>query len=325
MPAAARETGSHAHRDGRRRAASWGAAGLLVAAGALGAYLLALQPESGGGAARAATPVPVDAGQGGRFEAAGFVVARRQATVAAEVTGRVIALPFEEGQAVERGMVLARLDSRSAETEVATSQAEEGTARARVAASEAQLANARQAHERSRSLLASGFVTAARASADEAAMRTLEAEVARGRAELEAQQLRIRRSRQELSKFTIRAPFAGVVIGRNAQVGEMISPISAGGGFTRTGICTIVDMNSLELSVDVSEQNIGRVAVGDMAVATLDAYREIRMPARVTAIIPAANREKGTVTVRLALTRPDQRVLPNMSAKVLFSSKPQID
>jgi RND family efflux transporter MFP subunit len=265
--------------------------------------------------------IPAAAGIPAKFEAAGFVVARRQATVAAEVTGRVIALPVEEGQKVHRGMVLARLDSKAAETELATAEAQEGSARAAISASQAQLADAKKSYARSQSLLRSGFVTASRASADEAAMRTLEAQLARAQAELTAQQLRIRRARQELSKFTIIAPFDGVIVGRNAQVGEMISPISAGGGFTRTGICTIVDMRSLEIAVDVSEQNIGQVAVGDLATATVDAYRNIAIPARVTAIIPTANREKGTVTVRLTPLRPDSRVLPNMSSKVIFTRR----
>jgi len=316
MPSAARDPGAKSAHVTPRRVF---AAALFLGSAALAVYLLAGQPGSRSVAAQVASPTAEARLPNGQFEAAGFVVARRQATVAAEVTGRVVALPFEEGQEVERGMVLARLDSRSAETELATAQAEEGIARAGVAAIQAQLADAREVYERSRSLLSSGFVTASRASSDEATMRTLEAQLARAEAELEAQRFRIRRARQELSKFTIRAPFAGIVIGRNAQVGEMISPISAGGGFTRTGICTIVDMSSLELSVDVGERNIGQVAVGSRAVATLDAFRGLRIPARVSAIIPAANRERGTVTVRLALIEPDRRVLPNMSVKVLFS------
>lgn len=316
LPSAARDPGARPRHVTSRRALA--AALLLGGVVPVTAYLLVVQPDARSDAARTALPAVRDAPPSGQFEAAGFVVARRQATVAAEVTGRVVALPFEEGQEVEQGMVLARLDSRSAETELATARAEEGIARAGVAAIQAQLVDARRAHERSRSLLSNGFVTASRASGDEATMRTLEAQLARARAELEAQQLRIRRAHHELSKFTIRAPFTGVVIGRNAQVGEVISPISAGGGFTRTGICTIVDMGSLELSVDVSEQNIGQIAVGSRAVATLDAYRGLRVPARVTAIIPTANRERGTVTVHLALIGSDRRVLPNMSVRVLF-------
>jgi RND family efflux transporter MFP subunit len=287
-------------------------------------FFVALGDQWGGATgsqAVAAAPPAANPGEAS-FEAAGFVIAKRQATVAAEVTGRVTAVPVEEGQKVRRGAVLALLDAAAARTDLSTAQVQVGASRAAVAAIAAQLANARGAHDRSQALLQQGFVTASRASADEAEMRSLEANLARARAEVEAQLLRIRRAREELSKFTIVAPFDGVIIGRNAQVGEMISPISAGGGFTRTGICTIVDMSSLELAVDVSEQNIGQISVGDRAVATLDAYRDLRMAARVSAIIPAANREKGTVTVRLALTEPDPRVLPNMSAKVLFSRQP---
>jgi RND family efflux transporter MFP subunit len=321
LPQGARGLPIEVSRGSSPRLVAGAAAGIIALVAVL--YLGSSQFTGSSGAAQAASvPVlPAAAGTPSKFEAAGFVVARRQATVAAEVTGRVIALPVEEGQRVHRGMILARLDSKAAETEVATAEAEEGTARAAISATQAQLADARKSYARSQSLLRSGFVTASRASADEAAMRTLEAQLAKTHAELTAQQLRIRRARQELSKFTITAPFDGVIVGRNAQVGEMISPISAGGGFTRTGICTIVDMGSLEIAVDVSEQNIGQVAVGDLATATVDAYKNIAIPARVTAIIPAANREKGTVTVRLRPIRPDSRVLPNMSSKVIFTGR----
>lgn len=296
--------------------AATGVATIAVVLVALGG-----QWDGGAGSPAVAASSPAAIPEAAAFEAAGFVVAKRQATVAAEVTGRVTALPIEEGQKVRRGAVLALLDATAARTDLSTAEAQEGAARAAVAAIEAQLEDAKGAHERSQALLKQGFVTASRASADEAGMRSLQANLARVRADLETQRLRIRRSREELAKFTIVAPFDGVVIGRNAQVGEMISPISAGGGFTRTGICTIVDMGSLELAVDVSEQNIGQISIGDRAVAMLDAYRDLRMPARVSAIIPAANREKGTVTVRLALVKPDARVLPNMSAKVSFSAQ----
>ena len=268
---------------------------------------------------RAVAASPSAAMTSATFEAAGFVVAQRQATVAAEVTGRVVALPFAEGQAVRRGTVLAQLDSAAARTDLSTAEAQEGASRAAVEAIAAQLNDARNGHERSQALLKQGFVTASRASTDEAEMRVLEANLARARAELTAQRLRIQRAREELAKFTIVAPFDGVVIGRNAQVGEMISPVSAGGGFTRTGICTIVDMGSLEIVVDVSEQNIAQIAVGEEATASVDAYRNVKMPARITAIIPAANREKGTVTVRLALAKPDKKIFPNMAAKVTFA------
>lgn len=290
----------------------------VVAAIAVGGLLIFEGRETGSVTSEAVAASPPADLTSASFEAAGFVVAQRQATVAAEVTGRVIALPVAEGQAVRRGTVLAMLDAAGARTDLSTAMAQEGASRAAIDAVAAQLSDARNAHERSQSLLKQGFVTASRASSDEAAMLSLEANLARSRAELTAQRLRIQRGREELAKFTIVAPFDGVIIGRNAQVGEMISPISAGGGFTRTGICTIVDMSSLEIVVDVSEQNIAQLAVGDKAIASVDAYRNVKMPARITAIIPAANREKGTVTVRLALINPDKKIFPNMSAKVAF-------
>ena len=124
--------------------------------------------------------------------------------------------------------------------------------------------------------------------------------------------------RQAHSETVIRAPFAGVVIDKNAQPGEMVSPVSAGGGFTRTGICTLVDMESLEIEVDVNEAYLQRVQPGGAVTARLDAYPSWRIPAEVIAIVPAANREKATVRVRVGILQRDPRVLPDMGAKVSF-------
>ena len=123
---------------------------------------------------------------------------------------------------------------------------------------------------------------------------------------------------QQLDDTIIRAPFSGIVTSKNAQPGEMISPISAGGGFTRTGICTIVDMESLEIEIDVNESYINRVGAGQAVEATLDAYPEWKIPCKVIAIIPTADRQKSTVKVRVGFDKLDPRILPEMSVKVAF-------
>src|SRR6185503_10582472 len=123
---------------------------------------------------------------------------------------------------------------------------------------------------------------------------------------------------QDVTDTEIRAPFAGVVTSKNAQPGEMISPMSAGGGFTRTGICTLVDMASLEFEVDVNEAYINRVRPGQPAEGVLDAYPDWRIPAHVITIVPTADRQKATVMVRIAIDVRDPRILPDMGVKVSF-------
>jgi RND family efflux transporter MFP subunit len=128
----------------------------------------------------------------------------------------------------------------------------------------------------------------------------------------------IAQQKQNLDDYILRAPFAGVVIAKTSQPGEMISPISAGSGFTRTGICTLVDMTSLEIEVDVNESYIQRVHAGQLAEAVLEAYPEWKIPAKVAAIIPTADRQKATVKVRVAFQNLDPRILPDMGVKVSF-------
>lgn len=252
--------------------------------------------------------------------AAGYVVAQRQATVAAEITGRITSLPVHEGDFVKAGTVLATLDDRLARSDLVAQENERQGAALAIDGAQAELIEARLVHQRALTLKAKGFATDAVVTAAASRERALEADAARARTLLSANAARVVRMRNQVANYVIRAPFDGIVVERNAQVGEVVSPISAGGGFTRTGICTLVDMSSLAIEVDVAEAYIARIAVGRPAIATLDAYPGAKFPVKVSAIIPAVNRQKATVTVRLTLDRPDPRILPNMATKVSFAA-----
>jgi len=254
----------------------------------------------------------------GGLVASGYVVARRKATVAAEITGKVVELLVEEGMVVEAGQVLARLDSMLAQTDLALAKSRAAATEAAVAAIAADLRDAERIYGRTQTLSQKSFATEADLTKAEARVGVLRAQLSQSQAQLETARLDARRSAEVLSQHAIHAPFAGVVVDRSAQPGEMISPISAGGGFTRTGICTIVDMDSIEVEVDVNEAYIGRVRAGGDVSAVLDAYPDWTIPAFVIAVVPTANREKATVKVRIGFRQKDPRILPDMAVKVTF-------
>jgi len=250
--------------------------------------------------------------------ASGYVVARRKATVAAEVTGKVVELLVEEGMVVEANQVVARLDSLLAETDLTLARSRATAAEAAAAAIAADLADAERILNRIRSLSQKNVASEADLTKAEARVAILRAQLSQAQAQKQTAELDVQRNATVLDKHKIRAPFGGIVVERSAQPGEMISPISAGGGFTRTGICTIVDMDSIEIEVDVNEAFIGRVRTGGAISAVLDAYPDWTIPAVVVAVVPTANREKATVKVRIGLKRKDPRVLPDMAVKVRF-------
>ncbi len=254
----------------------------------------------------------------GDLIASGYVVARRRATVAAEITGRVIDVRVEEGQAVQRGEVLAVLDSSLAVSDLASARARANSAAATIQSLRAQLDDARRIAERTRALAAKGYASNSDLTRNQTSVASLEAQMVRAESDSIASRSDAERLAVQLGKYQIRAPFSGIVVDKNAQAGEIISPISAGGGFTRTGICTLVDMNSLEIEVDVNEAFIGRVKEGQKVDAVLDAYPDVTFPARVIATIPTANREKATVRVRIGFVGRDPRILPDMAIKVTF-------
>jgi RND family efflux transporter MFP subunit len=265
-------------------------------------------------AARPAPP-PEDAAV---LSASGYITARRMATVASRITGQLTEVVVEEGMRVAGGDVLARLDDRIAKNDLDRAQAEQRAAQAQVDSGKAQLAEAKRVLARVENLKKTDFSSEAALTDSRATMERLTAGLASDRAQVDVAAFRVQGAREQLDLHVIRAPFAGVVTEKTAQPGEVVSPMSAGGGFTRTGVCTIVDMSSLEIEVDVNESYIGRVSAGQRVTATLDAYPDWEIPARVIAIIPSANREKATVRVRIGLETDDARILPDMGVKVAF-------
>ncbi|MDH3612457.1 MAG: efflux RND transporter periplasmic adaptor subunit [Gammaproteobacteria bacterium] len=252
------------------------------------------------------------------LDASGYVVARREATVSSKLTGKVEEILVEEGMRVEKDQVVARLDDATQQAQLALANAQVVAARAALAEIEAQLRAARLERDRLRDLAKRQLTSASSLDTAEADYDSLAARLETGRENVKVSQSSRALAQDALDNMTIRAPFGGMVVSKNAQPGEMISPVSAGGGFTRTGICTIVDMDSLEIEVDVNEAYIQRVAAGQQVSATLDAYPSWQIPAEVIAIVPTADRQKATVRVRIGFLERDERVLRDMGARVAF-------
>ncbi|WP_266170693.1 efflux RND transporter periplasmic adaptor subunit [Dyella subtropica] len=289
---------------------------VLAVAGALGWMLLgrsALEVQTATAVAPSAST-----GAGAVLQATGYITARRQATVSAQITGTLTEVLIEEGDHVEKGQVLARLDDNGYRAALDSAKANTLAAQAQVVQLQAQLDQAQHDAVRMHTLVASGLVSKQQ---DEQA-RTLAASTA---AQLNAQrklaaaaQAQTTQAQVNFDYTVVHAPFTGVITQKAAQVGEIISPLSAGGGFTRTGVGTIVDMDSLEIDVDVNEAYIGRVKASMPAEAVLDAYPDWKIPAHVIAIVPAADRGKATVKVRVALDQKDPRIVPDMGVRVSF-------
>lgn len=252
------------------------------------------------------------------LNASGYVTARREATVSSKVTGKVVEVLIEEGNKVEQDQVLARLDDTNVKASLLLAQAQYISATNALAETRVRLREAEQELDRQAGLLKSRIATQADYDHAEAAVLAYRAHLIQQQADVLVADRTVATWKQQMDDTVIRAPFAGVVTSKNAQPGEMISPISAGGGFTRTGICTIVDMQSLEIEIDVNESYINRVEAGQQVEATLDAYPDWKIPCRVIAIIPTADRQKSTVKVRVGFDKLDARILPDMSVKVGF-------
>jgi len=252
------------------------------------------------------------------LNASGYVTARRSATVSSKITGKVIEVLTEEGMKVKEGEVLARLDDTNVKASLHLAEAQLTSAQAALAETQVRIREADQELVRQADLLKTQIATQADYDHAEAAALALKAKLAQQQAEITVAQRTVATWQQQLEDTVIRAPFSGIVTSKNAQPGEMISPVSAGGGFTRTGICTIVDMQSLEIEIDVNESYINRIEASQPVEATLDAYPEWPIPCRVIAIVPTADRQKSTVKVRVGFDRLDPRILPEMSIKVAF-------
>lgn len=252
------------------------------------------------------------------LNASGYVTARRRATISSKITGKVIEVNVEEGMAVKEGQILARLDDLTSRAALALADAQKVSTERNAKENEVRLANARVTLNRKERLVKDGFATQSEVDDAKAEVDALVARVDQFRQLVEVAKRQIDLEQTNLDNAIIRAPFSGIAVTKDAQPGEMVSPVSAGGGFTRTGICTIVDMRSLEIEVDVNESYIGRVKAGQDVSAILDAYPEWQIPARVITVVPTADRQKATVLVRIAFKALDPRILPDMGVKVTF-------
>jgi RND family efflux transporter MFP subunit len=309
----------HSHRAGGSRRGVWITAAIVLALAGVGGWLWTQRVQAA--PVRTAEVVSRSGGSAGAasvLNASGYVVARRRATVSSKVTGKVVDVFVEEGKAVRRGQVLARLDDSQVRSALAVAEAQLAVARRGAAEDQARLREAELTRDRRAALLKEGVVGKAELDSADAEVESLRARIALSQEQIRVAESQVQARRTDLDDMVVRAPFDGIAISKDAQPGEMISPVSAGGGFTRTGICTIVDMSSLEIEVDVNESYINRVRSGQPVEAILDAYPDWRIPAHVITTVPAADRSKATVRVRIGFVKLDERILPDMGVKVAF-------
>jgi RND family efflux transporter MFP subunit len=304
---------------GGSRWVAWLAAVILLgaAAAAVGFWVFRPKPlevqavavaERAGGPGQAASVL----------NASGYVTARRRATVSSKITGKVVEVDVEEGMAVKEGQILARLDDSTQRAALQLSEAQAEAARRAVTENEVRLAEAKLTLQRRIQLMKDSLSTQAEIDQAKAEVDSIAARIKAAEQQVAVAERQIALQKTDLDNTIIRAPFTGIAISKDAQPGEMVSPVSAGGGFTRTGITTIVDMQSLEIEVEVNEAYIGRVTSGQGVVAVLDAYPDWEIPAHVITVIPTADRQKATVLVRVGFKPLDPRILPDMGVKVRF-------
>ncbi|MGB8476961.1 MAG: efflux RND transporter periplasmic adaptor subunit [Candidatus Acidiferrum sp.] len=301
-------------QTGKRLGYASAALGLIVLIGALAFafrnqtpvvdVVTAQQPEAGGREAI--------------LNASGYVTPRRRATIAAKITGRVTGVYFDEGTHVHKGQLLATLDESDTKRSLDAAIADRNASQAAIADLQVQLKLAEIELRRARELRESGVQSQQQLDTASSSADSLKAKIALAKAQVLASDARIREAQQAVDNCVITAPYDGIVVSKDAQVGEMVSPISAGGGFTRTGIATIVDMKSNEIEVDVNEAYIARVKDRQPVIATLDAYPNWQIPSHVRTVIPTADRQKATVKVRISFDKLDPRILPDMGVKVTF-------
>jgi RND family efflux transporter MFP subunit len=302
---------------GARRLAVVAVALCLIVAGVV-AYLLIRGRGVEVQAATAIAPTASDRTASSVLQATGYVTARREATVAAQITGALTQVLIEEGERVTAGQILARLDDTAQQAALAQAQAQLAASQALLTQYQAQLDQAHRDLTRAQALVSVDAVSRQEAEQAQTQVNTLDAQIVGQQRQIDLARAQATGARVQLNYTVIRAPFSGVIIAKAAQAGEIISPISAGGGFTRTGVGTIVDMDSLEIEVDVNEAYLNRVLANQPVQAVLDAYPNWVIPAHVIAIIPTADRSKATVKVRIGIDRKDPRILPDMGVSVSF-------
>ncbi len=318
---------SDTKRNATRRSRRWlwlilGALALILLAAAASAFR---DRKAEVEVAAARKPV---SGPAGVLNASGYITPRRRATIAAKITGRVTSVKFDEGTRVAEGQLLATLDDSDARRALDSAKADRDSAQAAIADFEVQLRNAEIELRRTQQLVKEGVQTQQALDLAVTTADSLRAKINLAKQQVGGSEARIREQQQAVDNCTIRAPYAGIVVSKDAQVGEMVSPVSAGGGFTRTGIATIVDLHSNEIEVDVSESYIAKVQANQPVTAILDAYPDWSIPAKVRTVIPTADRQKATVKVRISFTddghvrlidpATQPRILPDMGVKVTF-------
>lgn len=304
-------------RSGERRWVKWVVLLVVLAAAGAGAWAW-LQRERPLEVETATVSERAAGAQASVLNASGYVTARRRATVSSKVTGKVVEVNVEEGMEVRQGQVLARLDDTTVRASLGFARAQLEAARRAVPEFEVRLEEARINLRRREQLRKEGLATPSEIDQAEAEVNSLIARIASVNEQINVAQSQVALQQTALDDTVIRAPFTGVAISKDAQAGEMVSPVSAGGGFTRTGISTIVDMRSLEIEVDVNESYINRVTSGQPVTAVLDAYPDWSIPGKVITLVPTADRQKATVLVRIAFNELDPRIIPDMGVKVTF-------
>ena len=319
-------------RGGRRGAGAIvaGIVVLLLVGGGAWYYATRMQAATVKVAPATAPPAAGSTGAAAVLNASGYVTARRRATVSSKVTGKVVDVLVEEGHPVRAGQVLAHLDDTQVRAALNFAEAQLASSRKAAAEDEARLRQAELQLGRLQQLVKENVVGKAELDSAQADVDALRARIAYSQQQVGVAERQVDLQRTNLNDMVVRTPFSGIAISKDAQPGEMISPVSAGGGFTRTGICTIVDMSSLEIEVDVNESYINRVSAGQRVEAVLDAYPDWTIPGRVITTIPSADRQKATVKVRIGFDESvraagagrtgdfDPRILPDMGVKVTF-------
>lgn len=289
--------------------------GLVIVAGLLAAFRTR-KPLVEVAAARPAGDLRAEA----LLNASGYVTPRRRATVAAKVTGQIKEIYAEEGLRVKAGQVLAILDCAQPDAALTSAKTDRDATAAALSDLEVQLSNAERELQRAEGLHSANIYSQEALDNARTTRDSLRSKIALTKEQTRAADARIAVAEQDVINCTVRSPYDGVVVSKDAQRGEIVSPVSAGGGFTRTGIATVVDMNSIEIEVDVNESFIARVKPGQKVIATLDAYPDWQIPCTVRTVIPTADRQKATVKVRIAFDNLDSRILPDMGVKVAFLS-----
>ena len=296
----------------------WVVVALVVMVGAGAAWWSLAQAKTIEVQFAIAEPPPQASGTMAVLDASGYITARRLATVSSKITGKLAEVMIEEGDQVQQDQVLARLDATSEQAQLQLAQAQLAAMQAQIGQLETQLRQSERDLQRQQDLSVKNLTSTQALEDARTKVNTLNAQVTAQHRQIEVTAAQLSIAQVNLDNTVIRAPFSGVIIDKAAQPGEIISPMSAGGGFTRTGIGTIVDMDSLEIQVDVNEAFINRVKPGQSVEAVLDAYPNWKIPAEVIAIVPTADRAKATIRVRIAIKQKDARIVPDMGVRVSF-------